>query len=140
MSLPAVFVLGVFVGWVIEWVIDWIYWRSKREQAAPSFQGQRAAAPPVVDRTAEIEALQAENARLKSELEKLAHEPDDLKVIKGIGPEIERRLHEAGIMSFAQLAALTPADLENILGSMIKRLANEQDLLDQARELAQHKV
>ncbi len=140
MSLPAGFVLGVLVGWVVEWVIDWIYWRRKREQAAPSLQTTRAAALPQADRMAEIEALQAENARLRSELDRLSHAPDDLKVIKGIGPEIERRLHEAGVMSFAQLAALTPADLENILGSMIKRLANEQDLLDQARELAHQKV
>ena len=81
-------------------------------------------------------SMTGENARLKRQLDGFSRAPDDLKVIKGIGPEIERLLHQGGIRSFAQLADLTPADLERILGSMIKRLADEQDLLDQARKLA----
>ncbi len=84
----------------------------------------------------ESSSMTFENTRLKSQLDDITRGPDDLKVIKGIGPEIERMLHKAGILSFAQLADLSPADLENILGSVVKRLANEQDLLDQARKLA----
>lgn len=36
---------------------------------------------------------------------------DDLKLINGIGPSIEERLNDAGIVTFAQLAALSPADI-----------------------------
>jgi predicted flap endonuclease-1-like 5' DNA nuclease len=136
MSLPAGIVLGILIGWLVEWIIDWIYWRPKRKLAVQSVPETRAAALPIRENTAEVDALRAENARLKSQLEKNTNVPDDLKVIKGIGPEIERRLNQAGIMSFAQLAELTPTDLERILGESIKRLANEQDLLDQARTLA----
>jgi len=134
MSLPAGIVLGILIGWLVEWVIDWLYWRGKA--AVPIAPEPRLTAVPVQDYTAEMEALWTENARLKSQLEQFTNVPDDLKVIKGIGPEIEQRLHQAGILSFAQLAGLTPTDLERILGGAIKRLSNEQDLLDQARELA----
>ncbi|NBC19925.1 MAG: 30S ribosomal protein S1 [Alphaproteobacteria bacterium] len=42
-------------------------------------------------------------------------EPDDLKKIKGVGPKLEEKLHEAGIFHFWQVSALKPeqiADLE----------------------------
>lgn len=40
--------------------------------------------------------------------------PDDLKLIKGIGPVLERRLHELGVRSLADLAALTPERVKEI--------------------------
>lgn len=66
-------------------------------------------------------------------------EPDDLVVIKGIGPVIARRLNEAGITTFEQLAALDAGRLRQILGEMIERLSNEESLLEQARQLARRK-
>ena len=36
-------------------------------------------------------------------------EPDDLKVIKGIGPKLEALLHELGIVTYEQVASF-PAD------------------------------
>lgn len=41
--------------------------------------------------------------------------PDDLKIIEGIGPKIEGILHEAGIHTFAALAAASVAQLEQIV-------------------------
>jgi predicted flap endonuclease-1-like 5' DNA nuclease len=38
----------------------------------------------------------------------------DLKRVKGIGPAIERRLNELGVNSLADLAALSPADVDRI--------------------------
>ena len=66
-------------------------------------------------------------------------EKDDLKVIKGIGPAIERKLNNAGIHTFAALSQLSAADLENILGSQVKRLQDENDLIKQAKRLAKKK-
>jgi predicted flap endonuclease-1-like 5' DNA nuclease len=40
---------------------------------------------------------------------------DDLKVVEGIGPKIESLFNEAGIWSFAQLAATSPERLKEIL-------------------------
>ena len=40
---------------------------------------------------------------------------DDLKIIEGIGPKIEGILHEAGIHTFAELAAASVSELEKIV-------------------------
>ncbi|MEZ4590681.1 MAG: helix-hairpin-helix domain-containing protein [Chloroflexota bacterium] len=47
--------------------------------------------------------------------ENVAVVPDDLKKIEGIGPKIERILHDAGITTFAALAATSVAQLEQIV-------------------------
>jgi predicted flap endonuclease-1-like 5' DNA nuclease len=62
---------------------------------------------------------------------------DDLTVIKGVGPVLARRLHELGITSFAQLAALTP-DQARMIDDVIDfpgRVERER-WIEQARELA----
>ena len=41
-------------------------------------------------------------------------EPDDLKLISGIGPALEKRLHAHGINTFRQLAALAEADIDQV--------------------------
>ena len=61
---------------------------------------------------------------------------DPLEKIKGIGPVIKRKLNEGGVFSFAQLGALTPAKLEEIVGEEVRRLADEEELIRQAQELA----
>ncbi|HSL43302.1 MAG TPA: helix-hairpin-helix domain-containing protein [Anaerolineales bacterium] len=63
---------------------------------------------------------------------------DDLKVIKGIGPAIERKLNNSGIFTFAALAQLSPKQLEEILGSQVRRLQDENDVILQAVRLAKN--
>ena len=63
---------------------------------------------------------------------------DDLEVIVGIGPVIARTLNNAGIFTFADLASLTVSDLRNIVGARIERLADEENILSQARQLAEN--
>jgi small subunit ribosomal protein S1 len=41
-------------------------------------------------------------------------EADDLKKIKGVGPAFEKRLHEAGIFHFWQIAALTESQVNEL--------------------------
>jgi predicted flap endonuclease-1-like 5' DNA nuclease len=52
--------------------------------------------------------------RLQGKKVVLVAEPDDLTAIKGIGPTFARRLHEAGVTSFAALAALSPDEVRAI--------------------------
>jgi predicted flap endonuclease-1-like 5' DNA nuclease len=110
------FILGLLIGWLIEWLIDYFYWRRR------SPQKEIASIPDA--RPATVAAKPA---------------PDDLKVIKGIGPVIERKLNEAGIYTFEQLGNLTTAQLRRILGNVIERLSDEEGLLQQARDLARRK-
>jgi predicted flap endonuclease-1-like 5' DNA nuclease len=117
------FVLGLLIGWLIEWLIDYFYWRRRHgEQEAPS----------------RIE-LESGRRRAEADVRPVQVVPDDLKVIRGIGPVIERKLNDAGIHTFEQLGNLTAAGLRRILGNTIERLSDEEALLRQARDLARRK-
>lgn len=61
---------------------------------------------------------------------------DDLVLVDGIGPVIARMLNEQGIFTFADVAALTPQELRELLGERIERLANEEKILAHAKQLA----
>jgi predicted flap endonuclease-1-like 5' DNA nuclease len=109
-------VAGLLIGWLIEWIIDWFYWRRpKAETAAPSEpeKVERYDSPPP--------------------------DPDDLTAIKGIGPVIEKRLNQAGIYKYEQLAGLTLDEFEEALGNLLERFINERAILRQARVLADKK-
>src|SRR6266516_8143900 len=64
---------------------------------------------------------------------------DNLRLINGIGPAVEKRLNGVGIFTFAQLAALSPADIAaavaDIAGLSAERIV-KQDWIGQARKLA----
>ena len=64
---------------------------------------------------------------------------DDLKLINGIGPAVEKRLNGVGIFTFTQLAALSPADVAaavaDLTGLSAERIV-KQDWIGQARKLA----
>ena len=118
------FILGLLIGWLIEWIIDWFYWRRRAAEkvttASPApLQAAVSPAPTAEERRSAVKSAR-----------------DNLQVIKGIGPVIERKLNEAGITTFEQLGNLTPADLRRILGDIIERLSDEESLLQQARDLA----
>lgn len=63
-------------------------------------------------------------------------EPDDLVVIKGIGPVAAGQLKEQGITTFAQLAKLTEKDIEKIDAHMPFSADQIRDWREQAKELA----
>lgn len=63
-------------------------------------------------------------------------EPADFTQLKGIGPAFDRRLKEAGITTFAALAALTPEEASAIIGWPPERVVRDQ-LLEQAAALAE---
>lgn len=77
--------------------------------------------------------------RLQTSSDRKPPEVDDLKKINGIGPAVEHRLHRVGIFTFAQLAALSSADvaapLIDLTGLTAERI-NKQDWIGQARRLA----
>jgi large subunit ribosomal protein L21 len=63
-------------------------------------------------------------------------EPDDLTVIKGIGPVAAKDLAEQGIITFAQLAKLTDKDVAKIDEHMPFSADQISDWREQAKELA----
>ena len=62
---------------------------------------------------------------------------DDLSTISGVGPVIVKKLHAAGITTFAQIAAWTDADVEAIEEKLsFKGRVGREDWIAQAKELA----
>jgi hypothetical protein len=64
---------------------------------------------------------------------------DDLKAIRGIGPAIETRLHNAGVTTYEQLAGMSPADLAILFPDLIllsEDRITKEDWVGQARHLA----
>ena len=65
--------------------------------------------------------------------------PDDLKLIKGVGPKLEGMLHSMGFYHFDQIAAWTPQEIawadQNLVG--FKGRVSRDNWVDQARHLAE---
>jgi hypothetical protein len=76
---------------------------------------------------------------LRAKLDSAPSGADDLKLIDGIGPAIERHLHNSGILTFAQIADLSPEDLAALLhgyaGLSAQQIA-KHNWIGQARRLA----
>jgi predicted flap endonuclease-1-like 5' DNA nuclease len=119
-------IIGLIVGWVLEWVIDWLFWRREEEAVAPSRMGTVD-----IDLQGKLSALEAEKESLAARLqEALNREPevviqevvkevvvkaDRLQKIHGIGDVFAHRFHDAGVLTFAQLAALSPERAREII-------------------------
>ena len=63
---------------------------------------------------------------------------DDLKKLSGVGPALEKKLLEAGVTTFAQIAAWTEADIEAFDEKLsFKGRIEREGWVEQAKELAQ---
>jgi len=102
-------IIGILIGLIAGWLIEWVI--------DWLYWRKRC----------------ADNAKF------LADGKDNLQKIKGIGPEIEKRLNKAGIYTFAQLSELKQSDVENLVGST-QNLADEQALIDEAKKRAKKKA
>ncbi|PRY90275.1 50S ribosomal protein L21 [Donghicola tyrosinivorans] len=62
---------------------------------------------------------------------------DDLKALSGVGPALEKKLLEAGVTSFAQIAAWTDADIAEMDEKLsFKGRIQREGWVEQAKELA----
>jgi large subunit ribosomal protein L21 len=62
---------------------------------------------------------------------------DDLKKLSGVGPALEKKLLEAGVTSFAQIAAWTEADIAEFDEKLsFKGRIEREGWVEQAKELA----
>lgn len=65
---------------------------------------------------------------------------DDFRLIKGIGPVLARRLYDAGVCTYKQLAILSPAGLAEMVTGLSANQISRQDWSGQARKLAAKKT
>lgn len=102
LMLAIAFILGCFVGWLLRGLFA-------RAEIAPETIQYAAETPPSVNVSAPIVTASA----VIPEPETTASQPpDNLKLIRGIGPQNEKRLNDKGINSFAQIAAWGAEDQE----------------------------
>lgn len=97
-----------------------------KKEAAPKAAPEKKAAPKAAAKTA--------GAALFAASEGAA---DDLKLISGVGPVLEKKLNALGITKFAQVAAFTAEDIANVDDALSFKGRIERDnWLEQAAELA----
>ena len=93
--------------------------------------------PSVASGDAKKKSAKSERA---SETKAIAQAPirqDDLKQISGVGPGLEKKLQDAGITSYAQIAALTDAEIQDLEANVVKFAGRikRDDWIGQAQQL-----
>ncbi|RWE00154.1 50S ribosomal protein L21 [Mesorhizobium sp.] len=108
---------------------------AKAEVAAEA-KAEAAPKETKAKKEAKAEAAPKEEAKAAPLFKAPKGEPDDLTVIKGIGPVAAKDLAEQGIVTFAQLAKLTDKDVAKIDEHMPFSADQIKDWREQAKELA----
>ncbi|MCB0173725.1 MAG: hypothetical protein KDJ97_24610 [Anaerolineae bacterium] len=125
-------IIGLIIGWIIEWVIDLLYWR--RDE---SVMQQRLI--EAEEKIRELEAVLAErqSTPVAAPPSPVIREKDNLERINGIGPVFAKRLNNAGIFTFAELAAETPERVLEIINPEEWQKIEPELWLEEARQIAQ---
>jgi len=104
---------------------------------------KKAEAPKTKAETKAKAAAKTEAKPAKTETKSEAKKPakaaggDDLKQLSGVGPALEKKLHEAGVTTFAQIAAWTEADVAEMDEKLsFKGRIEREGWIEQAKELA----
>ncbi|MEM6760719.1 MAG: 50S ribosomal protein L21 [Pseudomonadota bacterium] len=100
-------------------------------ETAPAPAPKKKAAAP------KAEANAAPKKPAKADEAPAASGGDDLKALSGVGPALEKKLHAAGVTTFAQIAAWTPEDVAAMDEKLsFKGRIEREGWIDQAKELA----
>ncbi|MRU13950.1 50S ribosomal protein L21 [Roseovarius sp. A21] len=97
--------------------------------AKPAKKAEKKAEPKKAEKKAEPKKAAPKKAAK-------ADKGDDLKKLSGVGPALEKKLNEAGVTSFAQIAAWTDADVADMDEKLsFKGRIEREGWIDQAKEL-----
>lgn len=144
MRVLKVFFLGLAFGWFLRWILDVIFFQEdlralSRENALLKRRVQSLETPRPLQNQSRAAALPVEeipSLPAKAAGPAVPHQ-DDLKMIKGVGPQIEKKLNNAGVYTFDQMSRLTTAELQSILGLTKRIVQNADNLLTQAKKFAE---
>ena len=156
-------VAGAIVGFVVEWLIDEAYRRNRElryqlgQRGAPAVAVAAGVGGPSSDsasdtladflhqRDQEVRELREQLSATRGQLDGLSDEfeayqrthPDDMTVVKGIGPVYQWKLRDAGVNTYAQLAAADPDQLRRMLDIKDWQRVDIESWIGQARDWAQ---
>jgi predicted flap endonuclease-1-like 5' DNA nuclease len=147
MKVLRVFLVGLVFGWLMRWILDKILLEDNLRILSDENEILRG-------RIQTLEAPAAERARPVQETEPaplpveevepvaskgtraVPAQRDDLKLIKGVGPQIEKKLNTAGVYTFVQMSRLTTEQMQAILGVSKQNVQNTENLISQAKKFA----
>lgn len=151
---PLPFIIAVLIGIATAW---WIWGRTPNidvdsgdgdlddrevEPFVATPEPAPVPAPVAAAAVAPVAAAAAPAAVVKPDIAPAVGDPDDLKLIKGIGPKLEKLCNSLGVMRFDQIAAWTARDVAKVddhLGSFKGRITRDE-WVAQAKLLAAGKV
>jgi predicted flap endonuclease-1-like 5' DNA nuclease len=149
MRVVKVFFLGFLYGWFMKLILDEIYTKDHLrmitnentllKERIKLFEQPRSLESTSIQRTPPQPVQPVEPAPTPKSVRRTASEKDDLKKIKGVGPQMEKKLNNAGVNTFEQMSRLTTTDLQNILGISKRVVQSADNLITQAKKLAQQK-
>lgn len=153
MRVLKVFLVGLLYGWFLRWIIDEIYLKdnlrwitNENAQLRDRIRLLEAPKPletrPIMQSTPTPQPDQrpAPASTAARKPARATTKKDDLKKIKGIGPVMEKKLNAAGVNTYEQFSRLTTQQLQNILGLSKRVVQSADNLITQARKLAQQKT
>ncbi len=147
MKVLRVFFIGLVYGWFLYWLINKIFLEDNLRrlnneneilrQRILSLETPRAqqARPARRPEPAPLPVEEVEPVAVTGTGPVPPHR-DDLKLIKGVGPQIEKKLNTAGVYTFDQMSRLTTEQLQMILGGTRRNPQNTENLINQAKKYA----
>lgn len=131
-------IIGFLISFAVALGLYWLYRQRREVSPTPLMVARdRRRLPEAAPESARAAIASAKPAAPESARAAMAPvkpaTPDDLESISGIGPVTARRFNDAGITTFAQLAALTPEGLRQISDT---GRWNPADWIEEARTLA----
>lgn len=128
-------VIGLITGLLLSWVMEPLFKRradaESKDTQDNSTNFQPAAEAPQL-------AQPAQPATPGKITKVILRDRDDFERINGIGPVFARRLNEAGIFTFEQLASLPAARIQQLVAVEDWQNADVQGWIDEAGLLAAH--
>jgi predicted flap endonuclease-1-like 5' DNA nuclease len=119
---------GINIGVLLALGLWW--WLDKQSKAATAVKVQPLVLPQDDD-----EVEQPVETTISPVAKQVVKEPDNLKVIEGIGPRSAQVLADAGVLTFSGLAAMHPDDIQVVLRAAGVRVPYPETWPEQA-ELA----
>ncbi len=106
----------------------------------PAAKAEKPAAKAEKTEKPAAKAEKAEKPAAKAEKPAAKGKGDDLQQLSGVGPALEKKLHEAGVTTFAQIAAWTDNDVAEMDEKLsFKGRIEREGWIEQAKKLAAEK-
>ncbi len=145
MTFTTGIIIGLIIGWVVEWIIDWLFWRKRDTTDSAEVTRMQS---DLLDSDATIKQLQnrladsdATIASLRQQLAelsaKVAGRKDRLEMVKGIGAVFAKKLNDAGINTFEDLAQQTPERIREIIQPQEWQKVEPEMWIEQAKTFAE---